>query len=52
MRTKNNRDYGRTATALLATAYVLITGLGVCLLIVLTSADRKISWQLAVLCVS
>jgi hypothetical protein len=51
MRPKNNRDYGRTATAMLATTYVLLTGLGVCLFIVLTNAERKVSWQIAAICV-
>jgi len=52
MPSKNHRDYGRSATALLATTYVLLVGLAVCLFVVFTNADRQISPQLAAMCVA
>ena len=52
MPSKNHKDFGRTATALLATTYVLLTGLAVCLFIVFTTADRQISPSWAATCVA
>lgn len=51
MSASNGRDRGRYATALLATTYVIVAGLGICALIVVTSANEAEMVRLLVMCV-
>lgn len=51
MRAKNENDHGRHAMAILATTYVLAAGLGVCSLILVTSADNAQVTRLLMFCI-
>ncbi|MGE3314847.1 MAG: hypothetical protein AB7O26_06980 [Planctomycetaceae bacterium] len=51
MKARNGSDRGRYATALLATTYVLLSGLAVCSMIVLTSAGGMVAVRLLLTCI-